>query len=72
MTWTKGQLAEALEIIDAIHESMIATQRMMHETITSLRRIRETADRRSAQIMPRMIDADAPSICPSQARNEDE
>ena len=36
MTWTKEQLAEALEIIDTIHDSMIVTQRMMHETIRLL------------------------------------
>jgi rhamnogalacturonyl hydrolase YesR len=72
MTWTNEQLAEALEIIDAIHKSTMATQRMLEETIASLRRMRETADRINAQIMPQMIDADAPSICPNQARNEGE
>ena len=65
MKWTKEQLAEALEIIEAIHKSMIATQKMMEEAIASLKRTRETADRMDAQIMPQMIDADAPSIFPN-------
>jgi hypothetical protein len=61
MHWTKEQLAEALECIDAIKKAMSATQRTIDSMLADLKEMREAADRMNGQ----MTCADAPSICPN-------
>jgi len=64
MNWTPEKLAEALEIIDAIHKSMITTQRAMEEMVMMLKQTKETADRINAQFTLQMTVLESPSICP--------
>ena len=65
MNWTPEKLAEALECIDAIHKSMIATQRTVEEMIADLKQMRKAFDRMDGQITRQIGDIDAPAICPN-------
>jgi hypothetical protein len=65
MNWTPEKLAEALECIDAIHKSVIATQRFIKETMADLRQIRAASDRMDRLITLQNVVLDAPSICPN-------
>ena len=65
MRCTDDQLAEILELIKSIHSSMIATQTKIEAMISELSEMRRSADRINGQMIPNMIDMDAPSICPA-------